>query len=1371
MERLPPPVMNGGAAGQPQQQRFSSLPSLRPLGGFQSPQPPPSMTLKPSTNVVPPPGPPRLDGSLMNGPPSALPPRVSLGGNFRPLFVNGQPGQLSGPPARPPTGPAQRSVVGHLVPPNVSPAGPPLKPPLGSGPVTTSSSPLINGHQRPSPPTNLPAPSGSLTNLNEGFCPPTSRSQSSSSLVDESAKISPRMSPRMSPITTTTVSGQSLPVNGTPVSMSLSSEPSVSGTPVSNMPLNRTVGSPFQSSGQVANQTQVHLSDSVSSHSNSSPSTVQSSVSGHISMASSNVPSLSRRPISGSSVSGNHLSSASGTVPGKITHTAKPTSGPQSGVPSVSGTQHFIQKGSVGPSLAAQTHLATSTVPSSSVAASVASFAASNSPLVAQHSAVASVALSPSVGARPAVSAPMSNNIRRSVGPLPPSVGPPLASMGPQRSFGPPSTMDYRLTSLGPPQTSMGSPQMLMGPPQTSMGPPMLTSMGAPRPSLGPPPTSMGPPPTSMGPPPTSMGPPPASMGPLPTSMGPPPASMGPLPTSMGPPPTSMGPPPTSMGPPTLMGPPTSMGYRPTGVPPPMSTQGTAQPGSFPQYPGQQQQFQPQFRPSGPPNVTQLSQQLGGLSVTRDGWNKIWGTHPLDLLQQRQVLPPEGVVPPKPVLAQDYLPNCSPDIFRCTLTKIPETKSVLQKARLPFGMLIHPFKDLEHLPVVSCNTIVRCRSCRTYINPFVVFKGERRWECNLCFRVNELPEEFQYDPVSRTYGDPSRRPEVREATIEFIAPQEYMLRPPQPATYLWVLDVSRQAVDTGYLKIVCDVLLAHLDKIPGDRRIMIGFITFSNSVQFYLMGEDQKHVQMLEVGEIEEMFVPNPEDLLVNLEQSHSLVEDFLSTLPEAHAATFQTQSALGPALQAAYKLMSPIGGRITLMTTTLPSVGPGALKAREDPNQRAGKDIQNMGPATDFYKKLSLDCSGQQIAVDLFTLNSQYVDLATLTGVSKFSGGCIHHFPNFHVTRNPASVNPFMSCLTRYITRKIGFEAVMRIRATRGLAITNFHGNFFVRSTDLLSLPNINPDAGFGMQVNIEESLHNIRTACFQAALLYTSSKGERRIRVHTLCLPVSPNMHEVITAVDQQAVIGLLAKMAVDRCLSSSLSDARDALINACVDGLTAFKISLSSPAHGALEVPPTLQLLPLYTLALVKSIAFRGGLSTKLDDRLFAMCELKTLPLKHLITFIYPDLYPIHMLSEKGALNVDDQVIPQPGRLHLSAERLERCGAYLMDTGTTIYIYVRSGISSNWVEGTLGVPSYAVIPQPLYEDALPVLDTMDSQLLCNFVSHLQRNKPYHAPVLVLKEDNPARMMFIQHLVDDRTESSHSYIEFLQFLKTQIK
>lgn len=88
------------------------------------------------------------------------------------------------------------------------------------------------------------------------------------------------------------------------------------------------------------------------------------------------------------------------------------------------------------------------------------------------------------------------------------------------------------------------------------------------------------------------------------------------------------------------------------------------------------------------------------------------------------------------------------------------------------------------------------------------------------------------------------------------------------------------------------------------------------------------------------------------------------------------------------------------------------------------------------------------------------------LAGISKFSGGCIHHFPLLNLTKTQ-QIQTFKKCFERYLTRKIGFEAVMRVRCTRGLAIHTFHGNFFVRSTDLLSLPNVNPDAGFGMQVN----------------------------------------------------------------------------------------------------------------------------------------------------------------------------------------------------------------------------------------------------------------------------------------------------------------
>ena len=821
-----------------------------------------------------------------------------------------------------------------------------------------------------------------------------------------------------------------------------------------------------------------------------------------------------------------------------------------------------------------------------------------------------------------------------------PSVGPPSNRVSPAFPVNGPPIPRPPFSSITPPLKGNGVGGFALGPPTSGPTPPVSSFAAAPPtsrfvtpPTSGfpvRPPTSKFPaPPTSGFAPPTSgfaPAPPTSGFAPAPPTSGfapaPPTSGFAPAPPTSGfapaPPTSGFAPAPPTSGfapaPPTsgfAPAPPTSgfapapptSGFTPapptsgpvpapptSGFAPPSTSSGFAPPPSSKpvnySQPAQQSQRYPQ--------QTQMPAQYGQSSVLREGWNKGWNNENVDLLQQRNILPADAVKPPRPVLVQDFLRNCSPDIFRCTFTKIPETKNILQKAKMPFGILIHPFKDLDQLPVVSCQTIVRCRQCRTYINPFVVFRGEKRWECNLCFRINELPDEFLFDPVSQTYGDPSRRPEVKEATIEYIAPAEYMLRPPQPAVYLWLFDTSRQAVDTGYLQVVCDLLLEQLDHIPGDRRSLIGFMSFSATVQFYLMPEGSNVVEQLEVGDLDDIFVPQPEDLLVSLRDQREQIEDFLTSLPKTHANNTHTQSALGAALMAANKLIGPVGGRITVLTSLLPSIGPGSLQPREDPNQRAAADVNHLNPATDFYKKLALDCSGQQIAVDLFTLNSQYIDLATISGVSKFSGGCIHHFPNFHVHMNPPSVEPFVSCLTRYVTRKIGFEAVMRIRATKGLSITNFHGHFFVRSPDLVSLPNINPDAGFAMQVNIEEPLHNIRNVSFQAAVLYTSSKGERRIRVHTFCLPVTGNVHDVVNTVDQQAAVALLARMAVDRCQTSTSTDARDALINATIDALSSYRNTLNMSTGRALLASTNIRLWPLYAHALLKSVSYSDFLT---------------------------------------------------------------------------------------------------------------------------------------------------------------------------------
>ncbi|KTG06532.1 hypothetical protein cypCar_00043219 [Cyprinus carpio] len=370
----------------------------------------------------------------------------------------------------------------------------------------------------------------------------------------------------------------------------------------------------------------------------------------------------------------------------------------------------------------------------------------------------------------------------------------------------------------------------------------------------------------------------------------------------------------------------------------------------------------------------QLSPSLAALSLQSQPPEAL---RAINLLQERSLLPPGAVTPPVPCLPQDLQKlNCSPDYY----------------------------SPLQQLPVVTSSNIVRCRSCRTYINPFVTFMDPRRWKCNLCHRVNDVPEEFMYNPVSRSYGVPHKRPEVQNATIEFIAPSEYMLRPPQPAVYLFVLDVSHNAVETGYLDVVCQALLDSLDSLPGDARTKIGFITFDSNIHFYNMQEGLSQPQMLIVSDIDDVFVPTPDSLLVNLKEcrevsecglgwsdvtldalismllSLQLVQDLLASLPQMFGQTMETQSALGPALQAAFKLLSPTGGRMSVFQTQLPTLGIGALKPREEPSQRANaKDVQHLSPATDFYKKLALDCSGHHVAVDLFLLSAQYSDLSSL--------------------------------------------------------------------------------------------------------------------------------------------------------------------------------------------------------------------------------------------------------------------------------------------------------------------------------------------------------------------------------------------------------
>jgi protein transport protein SEC24 len=136
----------------------------------------------------------------------------------------------------------------------------------------------------------------------------------------------------------------------------------------------------------------------------------------------------------------------------------------------------------------------------------------------------------------------------------------------------------------------------------------------------------------------------------------------------------------------------------------------------------------------------------------------------------------------------------------------------------------------------------------------------------------------------------------------------------------------------------------------------------------------------LVVGDLDDPYIPVPDDLLVNLNEARPMIERFLEKLNAIYQNTNITASALGPAMQAAFKLVQSIGGKIVVIQASMPTLGAGGLKMREDPKALGtSNESALLQPAVSFYKSFSIDCSRAQVSVDLFLFANQYLDLSSL--------------------------------------------------------------------------------------------------------------------------------------------------------------------------------------------------------------------------------------------------------------------------------------------------------------------------------------------------------------------------------------------------------
>jgi protein transport protein SEC24 len=652
----------------------------------------------------------------------------------------------------------------------------------------------------------------------------------------------------------------------------------------------------------------------------------------------------------------------------------------------------------------------------------------------------------------------------------------------------------------------------------------------------------------------------------------------------------------------------------------------------------------------------------------------------------------------------------------------------------------------------------------------------------MCSLTNDVPQAFDWDATTQKGLDRWQRPDLNHAVVEFIAPQEYMVRPPQPLVYLFLIDVSYAAVTSGLLATTARCIRESLDRIPNaDRRTRLGFIAVDSSLHFFNIprdGTEGADTSMLVVSDLDEPFLPTPADLLVTLAEARENIENFLDKLQEMFQNTQNGASAMGSALRSGHKLIGPVGGKMTVITASLPNIGHGRLEMREDKKLLGtSKESSLLGTSNSFYKSFAVECSKQQISVDMFLFSSQYQDVASLSCLPRYTGGQTFFYPGWNAAREEDAMK-FAKEFSDYLSAEIGLEAVLRVRATTGLRMSTFYGNFFNRSSDLCAFPAFPRDQAYVVEVAIDETITK-PVACMQTAVLHTTCNGERRIRVMTLALPTTQQLADVYASADQQAITTYFSHKAVERTLNGGLESARDSIQAKLVELLQTYKKELAggSMGGGGLQFPANLRGLPILFLALTKNLGLRKSSQIPSDMRSAALCLLSTLPLPLLIQYIYPKMFSLHdMPDDAGTVDEKTGEIILPPPVNLSSERLVPYGLYLIDDGQTQFLWVGRDAVSQLVADVFGLPDKTQLK--VGKQRLPELDNDFNERVRAVVnkSRDHRSKGVGSIIVphlyVVREDGePGLRLWAQTmLVEDRADQGVSLQQWMGMMREKV-
>uniref|UniRef100_A0A0N5CDD9 Protein transport protein Sec24D n=1 Tax=Strongyloides papillosus TaxID=174720 RepID=A0A0N5CDD9_STREA len=727
--------------------------------------------------------------------------------------------------------------------------------------------------------------------------------------------------------------------------------------------------------------------------------------------------------------------------------------------------------------------------------------------------------------------------------------------------------------------------------------------------------------------------------------------------------------------------------------------------------------------------------------------------------------------------------NSSPRFIRSTLYSVPTTNEITNLSHLPFAVSCRPFaKTLPNEyapPIVNFGDIgpIRCQRCRAYMCPFMKFiDGGRRFNCPFCDSSTPVIDEYfaHLDHNGRRI-DISQRAELCLGSYDFVANSSYCRNnvPPNEPAFIFMLDVSYNAIKSGLVKLFCMNFKRLLSKLPKETyqeksTIKIGFVTYDSTLHFYNLSSQSKKPEMAIVNDLDDIFIPFVDGLLVDASEAEESISRILDEIPKLFNESKTTNTCLGPVIQAGLHALKITNrnGKLFVFNTSLPMLeAPGKLVLREGKKLLGSEEEKNvLSPNGDFYNKLGEDCTKNGVFVDLFLFPNSYTDIASLSPLVSMSGGHLYKYQYFNASEEG---HIFLADFENAISRDVAFDGIMRIRTSPGLRPVTFYGHFMMENPTDMEFGGIDSNKEVLVEIKYDGKLPPKEPCFIQAAILYTSVSGQRRIRIHNISLNTTDNYLSFYKNIDSDTLVTYLYKYAENIVKTKNIRAMKEEITTICAHILATYRGKCSeNPPFGQLLLPESLKLLPLYFCCIIKNDGLTGGPDLNVDDRAWLMNIIGGLTTNDIIDLLYPRIIPVTQIYS----NNNEEEFYIPTEVRGSYEYLKETEAYLIKNGTQIFLWIGRHVHTEWIRCIFNVNNYMEINTLLCD--IPEYDNPYSRGLRKVAKMMSDDVICHSSIKIIPQGNPLEAWMKRFLVEDCfAGKNYSYIDALCLLHREIR